>query len=48
MTITLGILVLKNIGEAVALISHDCDALAGDLEELGNKIVENLEDENIR
>lgn len=48
MTIALGILVLKSIGKAVALISHDCDALAGDLEELGNKIVENLEDENLR
>jgi prefoldin subunit 5 len=48
MTIALGILVLKNIGKAVALIQHDCDALAGDLEELGNKIVENLEDANIR
>lgn len=48
LTICLSCLVLGQIGQAIAAFLGEADNLKNDLVSLGGKIVENMEDENIR
>jgi len=48
LTICLSCLVLSSIGKAIAAFLSEADNLKNDLISLGSKIVENMEDENVR
>jgi len=44
----LSCLVLGSIGKAIAAFLSEADNLKNDLISLGSKIIENMEDENVR
>jgi hypothetical protein len=48
LTICLSCLVLASIGKAIAAFLSEANNLKNDLIALGSKIVENMEDENVR
>ncbi|MFO0116907.1 MAG: hypothetical protein ACK521_04600 [bacterium] len=47
LTICLACEQLNIIGEKVAIFKHECESLIGDMQQLGSKIIENLDEENV-